>query len=129
MSISKRNKSGTELISDGNKKTEWTKGLSLYVSKLCPFWFIGGSEWTNTSENEKWIGGSSGFLRPESVRLIDKALWQVQIEKFQRIFAGFGYSLLSEEDVNKPLWFDINIPTILTDEPYKVFDCFFYWED
>jgi hypothetical protein len=129
VSISKQDKSDTRFIVDGNKKTEWTKGLSLYISKLCPFWFIGGSEWTVTRENEKWIGGSSGFLRPESVRSIDNALWQAQVERIKKIFGDFGYSLLSEEDVSEPLWFDINIPTILADRPYQVFDCFFYWED
>ena len=129
VSISNQNKSDTTITFNGNKKTEWTKGLSIYVSKLCPFWFVGGSEWTVTFESEKRIGGSSGFLRPESVHLIDKALWQIKIDKIQRIFAGFGYSLLSEEDVNKSLWFDVSIPTILAGKQYQIFDCFFYWED
>ena len=43
--------------------------------------------------------------------------------------SGYGYRLLTEEELEEQIWFEIEIPTILADKPYEVFDCFFYWED
>ena len=127
--VSKRDRSDTQIFKNGNKTTEWTKGLELYICKLAPYWFFGSSEWSKTSENEIWAGGSSGFLRPESFGQVDHNFWHSEIEYLRNTFESFWYRLLVAEELSRKLWFDINIPTILANEAYEVFDCFFYWTD
>ena len=127
--ISRKDKTDTSVKINGNKRTEWTEGLEIYISTLSPFWFWGGSEWTVNYEDERRTGGSSGFLRPESIHEIKLEMWSEKIRVISKIFDDFGYVLLKPEQLKKSLWFDVKIPTVLAGESYKVFDCFFYWED
>jgi hypothetical protein len=127
--ISKKDKSDTRITNKGALRTEWTDGLLLYVSKLAPFWFWGGSDWTINYEGERETGGAGGFLSPESVHDLNRDLWDGKIGRIEKVFADFGYVLLKENELNEPLRFEIKIPTILAGERYLVFDCFFYWED
>lgn len=127
--VSKKDRSDTRITDNGNKKTEWKKGLLIYVSNLTPYWYYGNGEWTISYDGEKRIGGSGGFLRPESIDNIDFNLWQNEIQEIIDIFSNYKYELLTEEELSKPLWFEVEIPTILADKPYEIFDCFFYWED
>ena len=127
--VSKRDKSDTKITRNGNRITEWTDGLLLYISKLTPYWYLGASDWTVNFEDEQWKGGSGGFLSAESFNEIDQTFWHTEIRDIKKTFDEFRYNLLTEQELNKTLWFDIKIPTILASKPFQVFDCFFYWED
>lgn len=127
--ISRKDKTDTTVKRNGTNRTEWTEGLELYISTLSPFWFWGGSEWTVNYEDERRTGGSGGFLRPESIHEIKQEMWSDKIKTICKIFDNFGYILLKPEELIKPVWFDVKIPTVLAGEIYQVFDCFFYWED
>ena len=127
--ISKKDRSDTKITGTGNKRTEWTDGLELYISKLAPFWFWGGSDWTVNFEDDRRTGGSGGFLTSESVHDLNQDVWGEKIRLIEKIFEDFGYVLLTEEELSQKLWFEVEIPTILANAPYEVFDCFFYWED
>jgi hypothetical protein len=127
--ISKKDKSDTKTTQDKNKLTHWTKGLLFYISNLTPYWYYGASEWTVSTENGKYVGGSSGYLRPESIDQVDNELWSIEIEKAKAVFDQFRYRLLTKEEVEKQVNFDTTIRTVLADKPYDVFDFFFHWED
>lgn len=127
--ISKKDKSDRVLTNRGGVKIEWICGIELYICKLAPYWYFGGNEWTGSYENGKRIGGSAGFVSPESIDEIDYEIWKDDINRINQTLSEFRYQLLTKEEVEKSLWFAIEIPTILSDKPYRIFDCFFYWED
>ena len=72
--ISQRDRSDTQITYSRGERTEWIKGLLLYISNLSPYWYYGGSEWTITYNNDTWKGGSGGFLRPENVNYVDQII-------------------------------------------------------
>ncbi|UOG76955.1 hypothetical protein MTX78_10215 [Hymenobacter tibetensis] len=127
--ISKKDKSDTRTTHEKNRVTEWTQGLLLYVSNLAPYWYYGASDWTVSTENGKYVGGSAEFLGPDSINDIDYELWKTEIEKIKILFHQFRYNLLTKEELEKQVGFDLSIRTVLADKPYKVFDFFFHWED
>ena len=127
--ISQRDRSDTKITYEGSQRTEWIKGLLLYISNLSPYWYYGGSEWTITYENDTWKGRSRGLLRPESIHYVDYNIWDDSIYEIKELMSSYGYRLLTEEEIEEQVWFEADIPTILTDRPYEVFDCFFYWAD
>jgi hypothetical protein len=69
------------------------------------------------------------FLRPEDNAKYDKTIWQDEIDFITQHFDEYRYRLLTQTELEPYLNFDIDIPTIIADKPYQVFDCFFYWED
>ncbi len=38
-------------------------------------------------------------------------------------------NIKSEKEMEKPLWFDVDIKVNMGEKPYTVFDCLFHWED
>ena len=47
-----------------------------------------------------------------------------------RIFMKYNFTVLRKEDVELPLPFDADIPTLSRDKrKYLVWDAIFYWED
>ena len=127
--ISKKDKSDTKTTQENNKLTHWTKGILVYISNLTPYWYYGASEWTISKDNGNYIGGSSGFLRPENIDKVDTEIWSAEIEKIKTVFNQFKYRLLTKEELEKQVDFDVSVRTILADKPYEVFDFFFHWED
>jgi hypothetical protein len=127
--ISKRDRSDSITLAQNQRVTYETNGLVLYVSRLTPYWFYGGSRWAETYEKGKHTGGGSMFLEPTSQININQAVWQHDSQLIESVLQEFRYSLLVENELTQPAPIDIFIPTILADKPYKVFDCFFYWED
>lgn len=127
--VSKQDESDSQIIQNKNESTKNTKGILLYVSVLTPYWFYGGSEWSITTKNGEFKSSFSGFLSPESINDIDKGLWAAPIRKIKEIFDLYHYTLLTREELEEPVLFDVDIQTVLADKPYTVFDCFFYWED
>jgi hypothetical protein len=127
--ISKRDQSDSITLAQNQRVTYETNGLMLYVSRLTPYWFYGGNKWAKTYERGKETGGGSLFLEPESQDNINQAIWQHDSRLIEAVLQDFRYSLLSSTELAQPAPSDIFIPTVLADKPYKVFDCFFYWED
>lgn len=127
--ISKRDNSDSIIKMDKNRITKDTKGILLYISNLAPYWYYGGSEWSLTTENGKFASGSSGYISPTDINKYDTAKWNNDIEKIKFTLSHFKYNLLTKEELEKSLDFEINIASNLIDGKPRVFDCFFHWED
>ena len=128
--ISKRDKSATIISKKGNVVIEETKGIVLYISKLSPYWYYGAGNWSVSHINGKWHSASEGFLRPESLESFNNDAWGQEMDIIKSIFEMYRYRLLTQEEVKQELWFEVEIPTLLSESLYyQVFDCFFFWED
>ncbi len=127
--ITKKDRSDTKTTKKGNLIVEHKNSLLLYISNLCPYWFLGGIEWSENYLNGAYQGGTMPFLRPENNAKYDKKIWQDEIDFITQHFDEYRYRLLTQTELEPYLNFDIEIPTIIADKPYQVFDCFFYWED
>jgi|GEM_PF-6912823 hypothetical protein len=98
------------------------KGISLYISRVAPVAVYGQGQRTR-SEN----GGSYGFLDASAVGAEPSGDWSAELDQIRNYLNIYKYSLLSRSEVNKTLWFDVFVPTILGSE--TVFDALFYWAD
>jgi hypothetical protein len=127
--ISKRDKSDRKITVDGDKRTEDVQGILLYICKRSPNWFYGGMCWTENYQSDQYTGGSEGFLIPDRIAELDLTQWQDRLIEIEQIICEFRYCLIDRGSLAQSLWFKIDIPTILGESPYTVFDCFFYWED
>jgi hypothetical protein len=127
--ITKKDRSDTTFTKEGKLNVESKKSLLLYISLLSPYWYFGGANWSENYLNGKFQGGSMPFLRPEDNAKYDKTIWQDEIDFITQHFDEYRYRLLTQTELEPYLNFDIEIPTIVADKPYQVFDCFFYWED
>jgi hypothetical protein len=127
--ISKKDKSDTKTVKDGNRTTEQKDAILIYISLLAPFWYFGKGDWWDNYANGELQGGGSNFLMPDSIRKYNTALWDSDMENITRLFEEFRYTLLSEKEVAQALWFEVEMNSNLGDKPYTVFDCLFHWED
>jgi len=127
--ISKLNGSDRVTLAQGQRTIYDYDGLILYVSKLTPYWFYGGSKWSKNYENGRHTGGAFMFLTPDSSTNINEALWQHDSQLIESLMQEFRYSLLTPTELRQLAPAGLAIPTLLADKPYSVFDCFFYWED
>lgn len=114
---------------DGSSTTQkdsvyYTKGISIYICRLAPVAVFGEDERTKHSR-----GGSYGFLRPDLIGSTPKGVWQAIVETLQRNLGSYNISMLGKDYVSRELPFKANIPTILNEGTFKIFDAFFYWED
>lgn len=100
------------------------KGLWLYISRLAPVVIMGKGEMTRHGSS-----GSSDFLASHTVCEWPSETWSKQIWAIKKIVEAYHYVILTKADVDQYLDFQIDIPTILSEPPYKVFDAHFYWED
>lgn len=127
--VSRRDGVGNTTRLQGRRMTHEYDGLILYISRLTPYWFYGGSKWAKTYEEGRHVGGGSLFLASDSPNDINEALWQHGRQLVEAVAQKFRYSLLTPTELRQPAPAGLAIPTILADKPYSVFDCFFYWED
>ncbi len=127
--ISKRDHSDSKITTVENRVTKSTEGLLLYLCNLSPYWYYGGSEWSETTENGAFRSGSSGFLSPKSIADYDAAVWERDLGKIKAVLDTYGYSLLTQAEVEKELDFKVALRSNLLDGAPTVFDCFFHWED
>ncbi|WP_163831843.1 hypothetical protein [Spartinivicinus ruber] len=99
------------------------KGISLYISRLAPIAVFG--------EGEKAInetdGFASHFLDCSCISSYPVGDWSIELNEVRNFLNIYKYTLLLKKEVLKPLWFSVEIPTILDSE--HVFDALFYWED
>jgi hypothetical protein len=127
--ISKKDKSDTTFVKDGNRTTEKKDGLLLYICLLAPYWYFGKGDWWDNYSNGVYQSGSSNFLMPDSIKKYNKDLWETEIEQITRLFEEYRYALLTQKEVEKQLDFEVKIERNLGEKPYTVFDCLFHWED
>ncbi|MGI4760701.1 MAG: hypothetical protein ACRYF0_08350 [Janthinobacterium lividum] len=127
--VSKRDGSDRVTLAQSPRTIYDYDGLVLYISRLTPYWFYGGSKWSKNYENGRCTGGAFTFLTPDSLTDINQALWQHDSQLIEALLQEFRYGLLTPTELRQPAPAGLAIPTILADKPYSVFDCFFYWED
>ena len=127
--LSKKNKSDSIFKQKGNKIEVDTEGVLLYISSVAPYWYFGGVKWFSSFVDDKFQRGTMPFLAPQDIRKYNKSLWADDIEHVTRLFEEHRYTLLTEQEVEKSLWFDLDIKANMGEKPYTVFDCFFHWED
>ncbi|MDJ0365269.1 hypothetical protein QMK33_08895 [Hymenobacter sp. H14-R3] len=127
--VSKKDRSDTVTLAKYQRVTYETTGLLLYISRLTPYWFYGGSDWGKTYEQGQLTGGGHRFLDSDSQDTINQALWQPDRQHVEAVLQEFRYGLLTPEELQQPAPAGIFVPTVLSDGPYTVFDCFFYWQD
>ena len=127
--ISQRDGSDSVTLAQGKRVTQEYDGLMLYISRLTPYWFYGGSKWSATYEGGRHLSGGSMFLTPDSPASITNARWQRDSQIVETVLQAFRYSLLTPTELRQPAPAGLVIPTVLADEPYSLFNCFFYWQD
>jgi hypothetical protein len=104
---------------DGSSSEEredvlWIDGIRIYICRLAPVAVIGKGQVTKHAR-----GGSSDYIESSSVNVLPSGDWKQEVEGIRNIL----------KMVNQLLSFEAEIPTILANKPYKMFDAFFYWED
>ncbi len=127
--VSRRDGRDTRTTTQGRNVTEDTAGVLAYLCRLAPYWFYGGSNWSVTQRAGQPHSGSSGFLAADSRAGLDQPAWATDLGRLEERLCLAGYQLLPPALLAQPAPARINVPTVLADPPYQVFDCFFYWED
>jgi hypothetical protein len=99
-------------------------GIALYLCKLAPVAVIGAMTKTKSKN-----GGSSSFLRPNDLNTFPDGDWNAIISEIKQKLEKQNFVLLEPKVLKQEMPFEAQIPTILGDPPYQIFDAFFYWED
>ncbi|NJM53684.1 MAG: hypothetical protein HC846_10025 [Blastocatellia bacterium] len=95
----------------GGVKIEWICGIELYICKLAPYWYFGGNEWTGSYENGKRIGGSAGFVSPESIDEINYEIWKDDINRIKsNTFRNFAISFSPERKLKNRFGLPLRYP-------------------
>jgi hypothetical protein len=100
------------------------EGIALYICKLAPVAVMGAMTKTKSKN-----GGSSSFLCPEDLNKFPAGDWNSVIFEIKNKLEKQNFMLLEPKVLKRKMPFEVEIPTILGDPPYKIFDAFFYWED
>lgn len=123
--------SSVQVVEDRFMRTVETQGLHVLISRLAPVVVMGnGEEYSSyLLTTDAYInGGQSVLSRPDDL-LIDPSL-QKLANQLERLFMKYQFTILRKEDLEKPLSFEADIPTIWCDKgDYLVWDAVFYWED
>lgn len=99
-------------------------GIRIYVCRLTPVAVIGKGKVTKHDK-----GGGSDFLPSQNVDVLPSGDWEEMAGGIRDVLARYHFKVLDSKYVNLPLPFKAEIPTIIGDSPYKIFDAIFYWED
>jgi hypothetical protein len=130
ISISKKDKSDTIIHKQAEEIVrEETKGLLLYICRLAPYAVFATSEWSYSFEHGRASGGTYQTMLTKKIDQLPEGGWIGLIEKIRTCLNEFKITILTKEELARQLPFQASIPTMLSDAPYKLFDCFFYWEE
>jgi hypothetical protein len=103
----------------------WIDGLVIYLSRLAPVAAFGPSQRTRHR-----TGGSYDYLDAGKVGVLPPGDWSAEAKEVRAKLAGrYGFALLGQDELSRPLPLNADIATALADRPYRVFDAVFYWED
>ena len=127
--LSKRDGSDVEITQIDDFRTKETNGLMMYLSRMAPYSVYAEGTWHETYNKDKWQSSSSHYIEPEDIGTLPGSDWITEVNEIKDVLKQYGVTLFTREELDKKLSFEINIPTILSDPPYRVFDCFFYWQD
>ena len=99
-------------------------GVVVLFSRVSRYYVLGQGEkfWHKTGE---------GSYLPD-LKMVDSvthAALKPLEQGIDRILPTFGLERVVKADLEPPISSDIEIPTILSDPPYHVFDVLFHWED
>lgn len=111
-------------------RTVEIEGLAVAISRLAPVVLIGRMNRSDTfAKDGKSLNGGRSFFSQISDLHIEPAFIPL-VQRLERLFMKYQYTILRTEDVSRPLPFQADIPTILRDKrDYLVWDAIFYWED
>lgn len=99
-------------------------GIWILLSRTTRFFVMGQGE---KSWSEK---GGSGYLPSlDKVDEIDHWAIAALTVPLANKFTAAGLARLSRKDLEETLNSNCEVPTILSDPPYKLFDALFHWED
>ncbi|WP_040952045.1 hypothetical protein [Gorillibacterium massiliense] len=116
----KKDGSSTEILNG----IQTIEGLLLYISRHAPVATFGRSKVTRHSH-----GGSFEFLSTNTIGRLPNGDWDQIEHSIRNILNDYGYILLTRDYLEQPIEFEISIPTIINENGYRIFDCFFFWED
>jgi len=126
--ISKRDKSDVHVSRKGSLTTYTTNGLIVYLCRNAPYATYGKGEWSKNFEGDQFRNGSISYI--EEVGSLPSKDWEQGIVEISNILNIYGIIILTASELNVKLDFDITIPTEFSRPgSYRVFDCFFHWED
>lgn len=111
-------------------RTVEIEGLAVAISRLAPVVLIGRMTRSDTftKDGECLNGGKTFFSQPSDLQI--EPAFEPLVQKLERLFMKYQYTILRNEDVSRLLPFQADIPTILRDKKeYLVWDAIFYWED
>lgn len=110
-------------IKDSNR---YDYGLRIYLCRLAPVAVMAPASTVTSLDNCSF---SSGFIRNDGKwEAIPESMHDVALQ-CRRMIEEYGWTWPEPSRLGEPLGFDANIPTILADPPYHIFDALFYWED
>ena len=113
-----------------SKRVEDIQGLHVLISRLTPVIMIGNANESSTySLSSEYLGGGNSML-DEPHQLVIEPRFEKLFNVLVRIFMKYNFTVLRKEDVELPLPFDADIPTLSRGKrKYLVWDAIFYWED
>lgn len=123
--------SSIQVEEDRFRRNVETQGLHVLISRLAPVVVMGNGEefrsYLRTTGAE--LGSGQSILSRPGELNIDPTL-QKLANQVERLFMKYQFTILRKEDLDKPLPFDADIPTLWCDKgEYLVWDAVFYWED
>lgn len=126
--FSKRDKADVQISKKGNLTTHTTNGVVFYLCRNAPYAAYGKGEWSKTFEGDKFRNGSIPYIN--EIGSLPSKDWEQRIIEISNILNMYGIGILTLAELNVKLDFDITIPTEFSSPgSYRVFDCFFHWED
>ncbi|MEG0471632.1 MAG: hypothetical protein RR588_04785 [Solibacillus sp.] len=115
---------------DEHTRTVEIEGLVVAISRLAPVVLIGRMKrWdTYILDGKSLNGGRTFFSQPSDLHI--EPTFRPLVQRLERLFMKYQYTILRKEDVSCSLPFQADIPTILREKrEYLVWDAIFYWED
>ena len=111
-------------------RTVKIEGIAVLISRLTPVVLIGRANMSETSSLDgNTLGRSSSVFATPSDLQIETEFMQLA-QRLQQLFMQYQFSVLTYDDVVKPLPFDTDIETVFRKKrDYLVWDAIFYWTD
>ena len=123
--------SGVQVDEDSYTRTVNITGLHVLISRLAPVIGIGNADQTSTyflKTGAYSNGGQSVICEPKDLS-VDSTRKQLA-NQLERLFMKYQFTILRKEDLESPLPFNADIPTIWRKKrDYLVWDAVFYCED
>jgi len=119
------------VVTDENgEREEDRRGLFVLISRLAPVVAIVDDAWQFASFNELGEEINVGGTMPTDPELSIDDKYKQLANGLTRLFMKYHFTILQQEDVDKPLPFDEKIRTLSRPRgQYLIWDAVFYWED